>query len=162
MIPFRSDGPPESRFLSNFYATEVRFGEKIFKSAEHLYVFKKFLFFDAAPNPSDFATLSASGIKRLGARIENSASELQRARWKVIKTNVMQDVLREKFRNPELAQLLILTGERMLVEGSASDKFWGSGRTCSQLLAGQNWNGRNELGRALMKIREELTGSMGV
>lgn len=119
------------------------------------------MFFGGTPNRADFDTLSAAGIKRLGSRAENTANGLQRARWKVVKMAVMESVLREKFRNPELAQLLLLTGEQMLVEGSASDKFWGAGRTCTQLMNGESWSGRNELGRALMKIRKELTGNIG-
>lgn len=72
----------------------------------------------------------------------------------------MRDVLWWKFSNPELAQLLLLTEEDELVEGSINDRFWGSGTTCEAILAGSLWSGDNVLGELLMQLREELKGRL--
>jgi predicted NAD-dependent protein-ADP-ribosyltransferase YbiA (DUF1768 family) len=49
--------------------------------------------------------------------------------------------------HPELAQLLLDTGQAELVEDSLSEPFWGIGPDGS----GSNW-----AGRVLMEIREEM------
>lgn len=59
----------------------------------------------------------------------------------------MEDLLRLKFSNREVANLLILTGDEELIEGNWwGDKFWGI----------YNGEGENHLGKLLMKIRGEL------
>jgi len=60
----------------------------------------------------------------------------------------METLLREKFsKDPELRAKLLNTGTSKLVEGNTwGDRFWGVCR-------GQ---GENNLGRLLMKVREEL------
>jgi predicted NAD-dependent protein-ADP-ribosyltransferase YbiA (DUF1768 family) len=55
--------------------------------------------------------------------------------------------VREKFKNEELAQLLIDTDDHELIEGNWwHDYFWG---VC-------NGKGENHLGKILMDVREEL------
>jgi ribA/ribD-fused uncharacterized protein len=68
--------------------------------------------------------------------------------WESVKLNVMEQCLREKFKpGTQLSQELLATGSRELVEGNTwNDTFWGVCR-------GQ---GKNHLGRLLMKIRKEL------
>lgn len=66
--------------------------------------------------------------------------------WEDIKIDVMEHCLRGKFANPLYQRLLIQTGDAELIEGNTwNDTFWG---VC-------NGNGRNELGKLLMKLRKE-------
>ena len=60
----------------------------------------------------------------------------------------MEDICRAKFtQNEELKKKLIDTGDATLIEGNTwNDTFWG---VC-------NGVGENNLGKILMKIREEL------
>jgi len=61
---------------------------------------------------------------------------------------VMREVLRAKFsQNQALAQLLLSTGERKLVEHTPKDRFWGDGGDGS---------GENQLGKLLMELRAAL------
>lgn len=60
----------------------------------------------------------------------------------------MEDVLLAKFSQYRyLKQLLLGTGDAKLIEDSPIDSFWG---------VGADGRGRNELGKALMKIRDVL------
>jgi ribA/ribD-fused uncharacterized protein len=57
----------------------------------------------------------------------------------------------------ELRRRLLATGERELVEASASDRMWGAGvgRTAALTHTGK-WPGKNLLGEALMEVRARL------
>ena len=70
-----------------------------------------------------------------------------RGDWDAIKLNVMQDLVRTKFRDPRLADHLRETNGQELIEGNNwHDTFWG---VC-------NGQGENWLGRILMQVRKEL------
>lgn len=67
--------------------------------------------------------------------------------WEEVKIQVMTDLIRSKFQCPELKQKLLDTGYAHIEEGNShGDRFWGT-------VKGQ---GRNELGKILMKVRDEL------
>lgn len=70
-----------------------------------------------------------------------------RENWEKIKTLVMEAFLRDKFKQEDLKEKLIATGDQELVEGNWwNDTYWG---VC-------NGVGENHLGKLLMKIREEI------
>jgi ribA/ribD-fused uncharacterized protein len=89
------------------------------------------------------------------ARSPKEAKALGRSRkvalrpdWEEVRDDVMRRALRSKFlAHPELAALLLETGERALVENSPSDYYWGCGRTGT---------GQNRLGSLLMELRSVL------
>ena len=72
------------------------------------------------------------------------------ADWDRRRGQVVLAVLRAKFAVPELGELLLSTGERLLAEDSAYDPVWG----CRDRAGG--YRGQNLLGRALMRVRDEL------
>jgi ribA/ribD-fused uncharacterized protein len=69
--------------------------------------------------------------------------------WDDVNLDVMLRCVRPKFlRDPGLKEKLLATGDRLLQEGlPAKDKFWG---------IGTDGKGRNELGKILMRVRQEL------
>ena len=70
----------------------------------------------------------------------------------------MEELLRLKFAQPYLRDLLIATGEQKLIEGNYwHDNFWGS---CSCEKCGDK--GENHLGRLLMKLRSEYKNAENV
>lgn len=69
--------------------------------------------------------------------------------WDAVKIQVMFEVLRIKFSRPDMANLLLDTGDQELIEGNSwGDEFWGVNNNTGV--------GRNFLGRILMMIREEI------
>ena len=77
--------------------------------------------------------------KKLGRRVE------LRPEWEYIKERVMFEIVLNKFnQNPQLAKMLLATGEEELVEGNTwGDRTWG---VCDGV-------GQNRLGKILMKVR---------
>lgn len=68
----------------------------------------------------------------------------------LVKDEIMFEVVLAKFQqNPGPRNILIGTGNAMLIEEAVSDPYWGEG--CSK-------NGLNKLGQILMRVREQLRG----
>ena len=68
--------------------------------------------------------------------------------WEDIKLSVMRDLVAAKFREPELREKLLATGDAWLEEGNWwNDTYWGV-----NLRTGK---GHNHLGNILMVVREE-------
>jgi hypothetical protein len=85
------------------------------------------------------------------ARALGRSSDI-RSDWNDQRILIMTTILRKKFTDPELAQVLQCTGDADLVmEGY--DDFWGTGK---------NHDGQNHLGEVLMQVRSELNLLMGL
>lgn len=124
-------------FLSNFYSAPVTYLGQSFRNNEAAFQSSK------CPECSDkFLNLNPSDAKKLGRNV------CLRDDWEEIKDSVMYDICRAKFtQNPNLAQLLIETGDATLIEGNNwGDVVWG---VC-------NGVGENRLGKILMQIRSEI------
>lgn len=90
-----------------------------------------------APNPS--------AAKRLGRRVK------LRYDWEQVKDSIMENILKEKFKDAKLRTLLNSTKGYALVEGNDwHDQYWGSCR-CERH---NSTPGKNVLGKTLMKIRD--------
>ena len=126
------------RFLSNFWPCSVMLDGEEYQSVEHAYVAAKTTDIVLRSIIQDCPT--AGKVKQLGRKIK------LRADWEEIKLSVMEDLLRQKFSEKTLKQRLLETKGYELIEGNHwNDTFWG---VC-------NGVGSNNLGKLLMKIREE-------
>jgi len=76
------------------------------------------------------------------------------ADWDQLRLLVMLDVVRAKFAAESLHELLLSTGDHVLAEDSPYDPVWG----CRDRRGG--YTGQNLLGRALMRVRDELRDGM--
>lgn len=129
----------EYRFLSNFWPVNVLFENIIYPSTEHAYQAAKTL--DKGKRYEISKLEKAGDAKRLGKAIP------MRPEWDHIRVPVMKELLIEKFKRPDLAELLLATGDMKLVEYNGwGDRFWGVCRG----------EGTNMLGQLLMEVREEL------
>ena len=130
----------EYSFLSNMYHTEVRVLNIPYNNAEAAFQASKITDLSAR---RQFSSLTGKQAKALGKTVE------LRADWNICRLEVMELVLRSKFRNPDLAMKLVATGDKELVEGNYwGDKYWGYCLKTNE--------GSNVLGRMLMLIRSEL------
>ena len=59
-------------------------------------------------------------------------------------------------QNANLRGLLLATGDHRLAEAAPQDLIWGIGLSIEEAAADEKWRGRNQLGRALMRVREML------
>lgn len=131
----------EFDFLSNFYETSIEYGGLHFGSGEAAFQAQKCV--DQAKKLT-FQNMRPSEAKRAGRRV------LLRSDWEQVKVRLMEEIVRAKFtQNPELAHMLLVTGNRFIQEGNTwNDTFWG--------VDFKTGEGKNYLGIILMKIREEL------
>jgi ribA/ribD-fused uncharacterized protein len=128
------------RYLSNFWPATVEFEGIIYPDVEHAYQSAKTL--DMSERRRIAALPTPAEAKHAGEAL------VLRSDWLSIKYNVMLQCVRYKFtHHPELARLLLATGNAYLEEGNTwHDEIWG-------VYQGQ---GTNWLGKILMQVRGEL------
>lgn len=136
--------------FSNFYKKMIIVDGIKFKTSEHLYHYKKFKFLQNIGDPitdqmiqSIIDAPTPKETKRLGHMNMPSI-----AHWDDVKVDHMIDVLREKFKYPRFKEILIDTGDDIIMEDSQYDTFWGCGNYRNP--------GLNMLGKCLMRLRDEL------
>lgn len=124
-------------FLSNYYECPVVFDGLHFLSSEAAFHAQK-----DKSRECEFVFLSPDDSKHLGRRVNI------RPDWDDVKDEIMYKIVKAKFeQNKDLAEKLIATGNEELQEGNWwGDKYWG-------VYQGE---GRNQLGKTLMRVREEL------
>ena len=90
-----------------------------------------------------------------GAKSAREAADLWRSKryplrgdWEEVKDSVMYDAVMAKFTQyEELKELLLSTGDAILIEHTKVDSYWADGGDGS---------GKNMLGKILMDVRDEL------
>ncbi len=78
---------------------------------------------------------------------------------------LMTEILTAKFgQNAELQELLLSTGDAILLAASPYGRIWGIGIGCEEAMAGgvEQWRGENLLGCALMQVRNYLRETDGL
>jgi N-glycosidase YbiA len=126
------------RFLSNFYPALVLLDGIEYPTVEHAYQAAKTL-----DNTQRFLVCIAPSPGRAKAAGRHLSL---RSDWEEVKLKVMEDLLRQKFKKSLFKTMLLETGNAELIEGNTwGDRFWG---VC-------NGVGQNNLGKLLMKIRDE-------
>jgi len=143
----------ENRFLSNFYPCRIMLKKKVWPTTEHLYqackTLRKTKDFDEVDWDEMRLVPTPGAAKRLGRRL------LLHSNWDQVKFKLMLKCLHLKFgQNQDLANKLLGTGEVVLIEGNWwHDNIWGDClcKNCKDI------PGENLLGKALMKVRSELS-----
>ena len=144
-------------FLSNFHPAAIQVDNETWPTSEHYYQAQKSHHreYRAAIRNAE----TPGQAKRLGALPGAPNRQWKhswfrqhavapRSDWMEVRLQVMRVALAAKFgQNPLLRKQLSDTGNHEIVEDSATDDFWGIGRTG----LGQNW-----LGRLLMEARNEV------
>jgi ribA/ribD-fused uncharacterized protein len=98
-------------------------------------------------------------IKRLGRGVQGYVEEV----WVAQREDIVFQACLAKFQqNPVLAQQLLETGDRILVEASPYDRIWGVGlgEKDPRALDPNKWRGQNLLGKVLMRVRAVLRGQV--
>jgi len=130
--------------FTNFSPHSVYYDDKSYPTSEHLFQSLKF-----AHRPN-----LAEHIRTCDPRPSKAFSEARRFQpevrpdWKEVNIQIMDVVLWHKFnQHQDLRDELLSTGNAELVENSDKDAFWG---------IGHEGKGRNELGKALERLRTKL------
>lgn len=130
--------------FSNFSKHSFNLDDETWLTAEHYFQSRKFLDENikgkirAVASPIDAALL---GRNRNYTLVQN---------WESIKDDVMRVAVFEKFsQNDDIKEILLSTGDAIIIEHTRNDSYWGDGGDGS---------GKNMLGLILMQTREKLRG----
>jgi hypothetical protein len=131
--------------FSNFSPHGIEVQGTYWATVEHYYQAQKFVGTkDAVIIPVIYAAETPEKAAELG----RCSTRILRCDWNVVKTKVMREAVLKKFlTHSEIRNILISTGDELLVEDSPRDYFWGCGADKS---------GENYLGKILMSVRHEL------
>lgn len=133
--------------LDNFSAHSVEIWGNTFPTAEHAFQWKKY----ETTETGLAEAIRVSGSPELAKKISRG-SENKRQDWQEIRLGVMADIIRAKAaQHEDVREMLLRTGDKLLVENSPVDSFWG---------CGEDGKGENYLGKILMAIRDELFSSV--
>jgi ribA/ribD-fused uncharacterized protein len=143
VIKFYSTGDEYGCF-SNFAAYPIRLGGATWPTTEHYFQAQKF-----PSDPEHQAAIRTTTSPMIAARMGRDRKKKLRDDWESVKDRIMADALRAKFtQHAELREILLNTGDAVLVEHTKNDSYWADGGDGS---------GRNMLGILLMRLREELS-----
>lgn len=139
-------------FPSDFVSKE---GQK-FNSAEQYMMYSKAkLFGDDETAEKILAAETPDEQKKLGRLVKNFDKDV----WDAHAQEIVYQGNYYKFtQNPHLWDVLDRTGRKELVEAAHYDPIWGIGLKADDPLAADkaNWKGKNWLGGALTKLRDDL------
>ncbi len=129
--------------LSNFSAFTLQWKGHRFDTSEAAYHWEKF------PNYPHIQELILKAISAHEAfKIAEKHKTYYRHDWNVVKIDIMREILLAKAHQHEYVRRKLLeTGDRILVEDSWRDDFWGWGK---------DQKGQNRLGTLWMEVRAEI------
>ena len=140
-------------FLSNFYACRTNFKrtesiETEFPTSEHAYQAAKAVYMEDADRIAEADTPDQA--KRRAHQITC------REDWDQVKDEIMLQVVRSKFKNPEMRRRLMITAiegyDGFCEDNYWHDNYWGN-CTCEKC---KDIPGQNKLGLILEKVRQEI------
>ena len=138
-------------FLSNFYHSPIEFEGISYPTNEHFFQAMKTL--DVNERQKVANCVSPGQAKRMGRRVA------LRPDWEEVKEDVMLQGLQIKFTDKTLRSWLLETGDEELVEGTTwHDNEWGN-CSCPKCA---NIEGKNKLGKLLMKVRGMIREERGI
>ncbi len=131
-----------SNCFSNFSAYSVEWNGEIWKTSEHAYQASKFL--DEKIQREIFDARSAYESKMLSVKYKDQ----MRDGWYDMRLPLMEEIIRAKLaQHPHIRKKLLQTGNRIMIEASKDDAFWGWG---------PDKKGENHHGKIWMRLRAEL------
>lgn len=131
-------------YLSNFSAFRLNWSDQWFDTSEHAYQWAKF----GGDQQVQNLILRANSAHEAFKAAERYRDR-RRKDWDAVKVDIMRVILCAKVEQHEyVARKLIETGDRILIENSWRDDFWGWG---------QNRDGKNMLGVLWMQVRAQIS-----
>lgn len=129
----------EYSFLSMSYPAVITYNGIVFYTAEAAYQAQKMT---SRKEQEKMSALGLEAVRKRGQKIS------PRPDWEKIKTQIMYEIQLAKFsQSPHLKEKLLSTaGKTLLDTGYAHNPYWTEMRG----------EGENNLGKILMKVREEL------
>ena len=131
--------------FSNFSPHPIEVDGLDWQTVEHYYQAQKFV---ATENEELIQVIRDAQTPMEAAQIGRDRTLKLRCDWEEVKQQVMwQGVLTKFLTHTDIQAILLDTGDRLIVEDSPTDYYWG---------CGQDKTGQNQLGKILMNVRQEI------
>ncbi len=128
--------------FSNFSRHPVYLKDKRWPTSEHFFQAQKFV----GTKHEEEIRLADKPMK--AAQMGRERKRPLRKDWEAVKDNIMREVIMAKFtQHKALTATLLGSGDALLVEHTANDRYWADGGDGS---------GKNMLGKILMEVREAI------
>ena len=154
-----SGGVLDKGCLSQWFPGDFAVEGEMYSCAEQYMMAEKArVFGDNATLGKILAAETPHEIKKLGREVAGFDGSI----WDGMKFGIVVRGNMAKFsQNEKLRDFLVGTADATLVEASPKDRVWGVGleETDRRILYPDLWQGENLLGKALMKVREEILGT---
>jgi ribA/ribD-fused uncharacterized protein len=138
--------------FSNFSSFQLYWSDRHFPTSEHAYQWEKFnhdktsIQYDITRHVRDRILKAKSAHEAFKIAQDNAPA--RRADWDAIKTNIMHSILVSKCnQHPYVLKKLLASGDRMIIENSWRDDYWGWG---------PKRDGKNMLGKLWMAVRDQV------
>lgn len=142
--------------LSNFEKCYIKYKGHLFATTEQAFMWEKAVFFNDRESANKIIKEeNPAKAKKLGREVKNFDDSL----WSKVCYDFMYKVNYEKyFQNTRLKNILLNTGDKILVETNFRDTRWAIGLPAEddRVLDESQWQGENLLGKVLMQVRDEL------
>jgi N-glycosidase YbiA len=146
-IYFYREGDAYGEF-SNFAPYPIQLDGRAWPTSEHYFQAQKFI----ETEPEWAFAIRRVDTPGRAARMGRDRKHPLRRDWESVKDDVMRRALAAKFEQHQaLAELLLSTGDELLVEHTDKDRYWGDGGDGS---------GKNMLGQLLVELRERLRAAL--
>jgi ribA/ribD-fused uncharacterized protein len=134
--------------FSNFSPHSVTIAGEKWQTVEHYYQAHKYV---GTVNAAMIEKIRWAETPEMAASLGRDRALTLRQDWEEVKRDIMGRGVLTKFRtHADIRQVLLSTEDRLLVEDSPTDYYWGCGK---------EETGRNELGKILMQVRACLRES---
>lgn len=131
--------------FSNFSLHSIQLGGEVWQTSEHYYQAQKFV---GTQDQTLCQRIHNAPSPEMAAAIGRDPIHSVRPDWDAVKISIMYKAVSTKFMTyGDIAEILLSTGEQIIVEKSPTDTFWG---------CGLDGSGQNHLGKILMRIRQEM------
>ncbi|KAF9116528.1 hypothetical protein BGX27_001822 [Mortierella sp. AM989] len=132
--------------FSNFYYSPITLNGKEWPTTEHYFQAQKFAHLD---DQNYVEMIRITDTPGSAAKMGRNRSWPLRSDWEAVKDDIMRECVLQKFlQHPDLAKVLLSTGDRYLNEHTRNDSYWADGG---------NGKGKNMLGIVLMETREKIS-----
>ncbi|CZR63957.1 uncharacterized protein PAC_13854, partial [Phialocephala subalpina] len=141
-------------FPSHFEDKDVEVSPS-FRTSEHYMIYRKaFLFGDEGVANKIMAAQTPGEAKTLGRQ----AGPFNQAKWDSSCDDIIERGNYIQFgQNPKLKEILLNTGDKVIVEASPSDRIWGISFDTERAERNEADWGTNKLGDASMRVRGKLS-----
>lgn len=131
--------------FSNFSRHGFELDELWWMTSEHYFQAQKFV---ALQDRGWFDKIHGARTPKEAAKMGRSRKHPLREDWNEVKDEIMHRAVLCKFQtHEEIREILLGTGDELIVENAPNDYYWGCGKDGS---------GKNKLGEILMAVREIL------